>query len=94
MLLAIGYLALATPAHSLMPVCNPEDVTARILQSANPNDIHKDWRGESRIGTAWSLIKMRRVEKDGVEYLRGTLISPRGGAMGEVYVLRTEWDCR
>lgn len=74
--------------------CHPIDNTARILASLNPNDIHKDWSGESYIGTGWALAPGRAITADGTAYIEGDLYSPRGGLVNrKVYVLRKEWLC-
>lgn len=92
---AIALVALfaALPATA-QTWCHPKDSTARILQSHNPNDLHPQWTGESYIGTGWALAPGQRVTVDGVDYIKGTLYSPRGGVVNEdVYVLTREWDC-
>ena len=74
--------------------CAPIDNSARVLQSANPNDLAPEWTGEAYIGTAWSVSVDRRETSDaGLEYYYGTLYSPRGGDQGKVYILAREWDC-
>jgi hypothetical protein len=82
----------STPAFALM--CNPKDVTARVLKSPNPNDIHPDWRDGSHLGTAWTLKATRRVQSETGTYLQGDLLSPRGGIINRgVFALMPEWDC-
>lgn len=86
-------LGLATRAEGAT-WCHPIDNTARILTSANPNDIHEDWRGESYLGTAWALAPRRNILADGIPYIEGDLYSPRGGLINpKIYVLRKEWSC-
>lgn len=74
-------------------MCNPRDNTARVLQSANANDLHPDWKGESYIGTSWGLVPDGSATRNGVEYLEGNLYSPRGGYQGRIFVLKSEWGC-
>lgn len=74
--------------------CHPTDNTARVLSSANANDVHPDWRGESYLGMAWAMQPKRRAEKNGVVYYSGDLYSPRGGLVNPgVFVLAREWEC-
>lgn len=74
--------------------CVPKNNQSRILSTPNPNDIHPDWRGESYIGTSWSLITKEIIKNNTVIYLKGDLYSPRGGLINEnVFVLENEWDC-
>jgi hypothetical protein len=75
--------------------CVPSDNTARILNSSNPNDLHQDWRGESYIGMAWTLVVSGVAQEGRVLYLKGNLYSPRGGLINPlVYVIAKEWSCR
>ena len=75
--------------------CVPKEVTSRILASANPNDSHPDWRGESNIGTSWSLRPKRYVLATTGRYLVGDLISPRGNVVTRnVFVIYKEWGCK
>lgn len=77
-------------------VCNPKSGTARVLESAAPNDLHPDWRGKDRIGIGWGLFAHSRVhDRDGVAYLTGEIVSPRGSIItARAFVLEYEWDCR
>jgi hypothetical protein len=43
--------------------CHPNDNTARILASMNPNDIHAGWKGESYVGTSWAVKPASRLIK-------------------------------
>jgi hypothetical protein len=55
-----------------------------------------DWTGQTRIGTSRSLmVKSPQIKDDtGNDYLRGDLISPRGGLVNkDVFVLAKEWQC-
>ncbi|MEH2438546.1 MAG: hypothetical protein V7K25_30850 [Nostoc sp.] len=74
--------------------CVPKNNQSRILSTPNPNDIHPNWRGESYIGTSWSLIIKEIIKNNTIIYLKGDLYSPRGGLINEnVFVLENEWDC-
>ncbi|MFO5492819.1 MAG: hypothetical protein ACLBM6_09815 [Cuspidothrix sp.] len=74
--------------------CAPKSNQSRILSSPNPNDIHPNWKGESYIGTSWSLIAKQIIKNDIATYLKGDLYSPRGGLINEnIFVLENEWDC-
>ena len=74
--------------------CHPRDNTARILASPNPNDLHKDWTGESYVGMSWALAPGRVITVDDIVYIEGDLYSPRGGLVNpRIYVLRKEWQC-
>lgn len=76
--------------------CTPVDNSARILRSPNPNDLHPDWKGEAYVGLSWSLrVTGSSVRSDTGSYLRGDLVSPRGGVINKgVYVVAREWECR
>lgn len=90
--LAGALIFASNPALALS--CSPKDVTARILKSANPNDVHPDWKGGSNIGTAWTLEASGRLQRPTGTYLKGDLLSPRGGTINRgVFVLLSEWDC-
>ena len=56
--------------------------------------MHPDWVG-GEVGESWSFIAKQKVLSDGIEYLEGELISPRGGNQqnGPYYVLSSEWEC-
>lgn len=75
--------------------CNPRDNTARILRSPSPNAIHPDWRGESYIGTGWTIVTAgTQIQNDTGRYLRGNLVSTRGGITARgVYISAREWAC-
>jgi hypothetical protein len=91
-LIAALVLFSSTQASALS--CNPRDVTARILKTPNPNDIHPDWQGGSNIGTAWTLSATGRVQSATGTYLKGNLLSPRGGVINRgVFIMPAEWDC-
>jgi hypothetical protein len=92
---ALIALTLAAPVAA-EENCAPIDIAARILQSANPNDLHPDWTGENRIGQSWSLMAASEeadAVDDAVTYLKGTLVDPRGDEFGEVYAVKREWSC-
>jgi hypothetical protein len=90
----VGALLLFTSTQVLALSCNPRDVTARILKTPKPNDVHPDWQGESYVGTSWTLSVTGRVQGATGAYLKGNLISPRGGIINRgVFVLPSEWDC-
>jgi hypothetical protein len=75
--------------------CYPNSVAARLLQSASPNDIHPRWGGSSSIGLDWRVEGLRAVNRDGVAYLSGDLISPRGGIINhDVTIIAAEWTCQ
>jgi hypothetical protein len=73
--------------------CTPKSNAARILQSPNPNDVHPNWSGQSNIGMSWTFVRQSAVSGPGGEYLRGTLISPRGGETKNITVFADEWNC-
>lgn len=86
-------LLVSNPALGLQ--CHPKDNTARILASPTPNDVHPDWAGESYVGMSWSFVVLGRAEDGTGKYLKGNLMSPRGGLVNaNVYILRREWDCQ
>ena len=91
LILAAIAVCLASPA--VAGSCTPIDKSARVLQSANPNDLAAGWAGEAYIGTGWSVEVDRGETSGGLEYYYGTLHSPRGGDQGKVYILAREWDC-
>jgi hypothetical protein len=83
--------ALLSPGLALALQCTPNDASARILASPDPDDIHPDWRGESTIGLSWTFEGRPTGSGD---YLKGKLISPRGDvANAGIYILADEWDC-
>ena len=66
---------------------------ARILKSANPLDLMPNWSGKNYIGTAWTFLPKRYVvtELDGGIFLRGDLVSTRGGVTDRnVFILFSE----
>ncbi len=74
----------------------PKDNTARILQSAHPNDLLRLFSKNNYIGTAWTFMPKRYEETDleGGIFLQGDLISTRGGITNrDVFILYKEWDC-
>lgn len=86
--------AVSTPALA-GPTCSPSDDSARILASASPANLHRDYRGNNHIGLGWSL-QVERTTRDtaGTEYYVGDLYSPTGElAKRNVFALEREWDC-
>jgi len=82
---------LLSPGVALALQCTPNDASARILASPNPNDLDPDWSGETTIGLSWTFEG--RAIGDG-DYLKGKLISPRGDvANAGIFILSDEWDC-
>ena len=73
--------------------CTPKNLTARVLQSPNPNDIDPAWRGHSRIGSSSGFIQEASVKTETGLYLVGGLVSPRGAVQRPVFVLPDEWNC-
>jgi len=80
--------------------CAPKKGTSNIFTNA---DTKSKWfkDNESSVGTSWTFFAYETVfNKDGV-FLKGDLISPRGGKMnvkengfiGQFYVLYNEWEC-
>lgn len=80
--------------------CAPKKGTSNIFTKA---DLKSKWfkDNESSVGTSWTFFAYETVfNKDGV-FLKGDLISPRGGKMnvkengfeGQFYVLFKEWEC-
>lgn len=91
MLISAAVMATAQ-AHAMS--CSPNDNTSRILASPNPSDIHPEWSGEFYIGMSWSVDVEGRVDGETGSYLKGDLISPRGGVVTRnVYIIEDEWDC-
>jgi hypothetical protein len=63
-------------------------------QSPNPNDLDPHWKGEAHVGTSSTFIQKETVlDRVGLEYAKGDLVSPRGEVQGGVFILKTEWDC-
>lgn len=75
--------------------CTPMDNSVRILRSPSPNDLHPDWKGEAYVGQSWSLrVTGSPVRSDSGSYIKGDLVSPRGGVANKgVYIVTREWDC-
>ncbi|MCX6331707.1 MAG: hypothetical protein NTZ82_03635 [Bacteroidetes bacterium] len=80
--------------------CYPPKGTSNIFTQA---DLKSKWfkDKDSGVGTSWTFFAYETVfNKDGV-FLKGDLISPRGGKMnvkengftGQFYVLFNEWQC-
>lgn len=92
--LALCLAALATPALA-GPTCAPSDSSARILASASPTNLHRDWRAPNHVGMGWSLQVARSVrDAAGSEYYVGDLYDTRGQlATRNVFVIEGEWDC-
>lgn len=86
-------IAVAAASPAMAKQCSPKDTSARILQSANANDVHPQWRGESHIGTGWWIVVDHTVTRAGVRFLSGELFSPRGNAQGQIYAVASEWYC-
>lgn len=93
-LLALLMTLAAAPAFAAA-TCAPVSTEARILASADYEDIHPDWDDGSRIGLSWSLDHLGEEEGvDGEWYLIGDLIDPRGNIASEsVFVSAMEWEC-
>jgi len=80
--------------------CYPLNGTSNIFTKADlKSKFFKD--KESGVGTSWSFLAYETVfNKEGV-FLKGDLISPRGGKLnvkengfvGQFYVLFNEWKC-
>lgn len=84
--------SLLSPGLAMALQCTPNDTSARILASPDPDDIHPDWSGDSTIGLSWTF-EGRATGASG-NYLKGELISPRGDvANTSIYILASEWDC-
>lgn len=88
-------LSLSAPAAFASATCAPVDTDARVLASADYDDVHPDWDDGSTIGLSWSLDLQGDVEgEDGEYYLHGDLIDPRGNLVTEgVFVSEMEWEC-
>ena len=82
---------LLSPGMALALQCTPNDDAARILASPDPDDIHPDWSDGSTVGMSWTF-EGKEVGRG--NYLKGKLISPRGGVASRgVYIIANEWDC-
>ena len=82
-----------TPSASLVSnpeYCNPIDLGAKILRSANANDLDPEWMADGGVGTGWSITNITRQG----DYLTGTLNTARGNPTAfNIYVLASEWEC-
>lgn len=94
-LLLAMLLTLSSTAVHAAATCSPVSTDARVLASADREDIHPDWSGGSTIGLSWSLDLQGDEEgADGEFYLFGDLIDPRGNVVNEgVYAWVMEWEC-
>ena len=96
-LVAVGALTLSSGAFAAeqhYAVWNAKDNTAHILQSANPNDIHPDWRGEAYVGMGQGFVPRMRKKTDTGLYLKGDLYSTRGSILNKnVWIIAKEWTC-
>jgi hypothetical protein len=90
-------LCLATLSGAALagPTCSPSDERARILASASPGNLHRDWKGGNQVGYGWSLQVDRSVrDAAGTEYYVGDLYDTNGHlATRKVFVVEREWDC-
>jgi len=95
LVLAALLVAVAWPSAAAAATCAPVSTDARILASADYEDIHRRWADGSRIGLSWSLDLTGEEEGAGGEYyLIGDLIDPRGNVVDrDVYVHSMEWEC-
>ncbi len=93
-LIASALTAAAAPALA-GPTCSPSDENARILASASPANIHRDWKAPNHVGYGWSLQVDRSVrDAAGTEYYVGDLYDTRGQlSTRKVFVVEREWDC-
>ena len=92
---AIATILPSGAAHAAPMQCAPKDNTARILNSANPNDTAPGWK-MGNVGTSMSFVVKRTVNAETGKYFQGDLIAPRprGGTMGRnLFILAQEWDC-
>ncbi len=105
MALALTSITMQAPALAIENLCQPLDTTAKILIAPSPDSIHPHWQGGDQIGLSWTLVKYGQATKEGVQYLKGKLLSPfRPGrysleqyinGQGEiVWVIASEWECR
>jgi hypothetical protein len=79
-------------AHAALQ-CVPLDGSARILASADGDDIHPDWE-DSSVGLSWTFIAASEEKEGGTVYYSGELVDPRGNTVNEdVYIIAAEWDC-
>jgi hypothetical protein len=93
--LIASLVASGTGTASAETMCNPVSNAARILKTPNPNDIHPDWKGESYVGLSWGVrTNGKRIKKETGTFLKGNLISPRGGVVNKgIYIVVSEWEC-
>lgn len=93
-LIAGCLLAASTPVLA-GPTCSPSDDSVRILASASPNNLHRDYRGPNHVGLGWSLqVERSTHDASGTEYYIGDLYSPTGElAKRNVFAIEREWDC-
>jgi hypothetical protein len=90
----------ASPAQAVPAQCHAKGDKARILSAPSPTAVHPDWVGAS-VGTSWTfsskkgIVKTPGMNKPGADvYLRGDLISPRGGTVTKnVFIVLDEWNC-
>lgn len=93
--LTASFMATNAGAAAAETMCNPISNAARILKTPNPNDIHPDWKGESYVGLSWGVRSNgKAIRKDAGTFLKGNLISPRGGVVNKgIYIVASEWEC-
>src|SRR5262249_16833183 len=83
LVLCVGLAWSVLPAQAA-ETCTPKGDRGKILRSKDANDI------DSYVGSAWSLINVRR---DG-SFLSGTLVTPRQSTeQRRVFVIADEWTC-
>jgi hypothetical protein len=93
LLAAISTTLLTGAAHAAPMQCTRKTTTARILQSANPNDTAPDWQ-DGNVGTGMGFVVKRTVNAETGKYFQGDLISTRGSAMDRnVFILAQDWNC-
>lgn len=87
-------LLVSVPSAIATEMCTAKDNSARILQSASPNDTHPDWLGESYVGLGANMKPAESIEGPGGRYVKGDLYSTRGSIQTPgAYFLAREWDC-
>lgn len=83
LVLSMGLACSMLPAQAA-ETCTPKGDRGKILKSKDINDV------DSYVGSAWSLINVRR---DG-SFLSGTLVTPRQSTeTRRVFVIADEWNC-
>ena len=104
-LITAGSLIFAADAKAETTLCRPLSTTTRVLNSAAPNDIHPSWAGASYIGMSWNLVKYGSENKDGIQFIKGKLLSPFRPTAGYTYDqyingtgevvwgISREWEC-